>query len=154
MWDPDKRPGNHDQKVFPYSKHEGYNRNPANVGGSFIKYTTRTASKNGLGMTTSLAFTVILGSNPTQSRFWKKVIKIGEECAWFQTASWRRAEQVRMTIEKDWISLLEIVEIRQKTNSESTQDTDTITDRPNIHKQEHSNRNEPQHTTQTTQSKH
>ena len=71
------------------------------------------------------------------------MIEILQECASFPTTSQRLADQVGIIIKKSWFSGFEILEIRQKTNSESKQDTYTISETPNIDKQEQSNRNEP-----------
>ena len=41
------------------------------------------------------------------------MIEIWQECASFQTLSWRLAEQVRKILMKGWLSDLEILEIHQ-----------------------------------------
>ena len=98
-------------------------------------------------------------TNPTQKGFRKRIIEIWEEYTRFHTTIQRLADQVWTIIKKGWFSDLEIREIRQKTNSELTQqDTNTVTDTPNTEKQEHSNRNElqsnkNQHTTHLNHTK-
>ena len=54
-------------------------------------------------------------SNPTLRGYRKRMIEIWQECAWFQTASQRLADQVRTIIKKGWFSDLEIQVICQKT---------------------------------------
>ena len=83
-------------------------------------------------------------SNPSKRRYRKRMIEIWEEYARFRTISQSLADQVRTIIKKAWFFDLEILEIRRKTNSESKQDTNTITDTPNIEKQEQLNRNDQQ----------
>ena len=57
------------------------------------------------------------------------MIEIWQECAIFQTISQGLAEQVRMIIKEGWFSDLEILEIHQQINRESSQqDPNTIID--------------------------
>ena len=85
-----------------------------------------------------------LRSNLTLREYRKKIIEIWQECARFQTTNQRLVDQVRTIIKKGWFSGLEILEILQKTNSESKQDANTISDTPSIDKQERPNRKELQ----------
>ena len=136
------------------SQHRGTSHHPVNVGCSFFRSTNDDLSKHTNQRrqhktwpreNNRLALHYYFRSNPTQRGYRKRTIEIWEECARFHTTSQTLADQVRTIMKKGLFSDLEILEIRQKTNSASKQqDTNTITDAPNIDKQEQFNRNEPQ----------
>ena len=74
-------------------------------------------------------------SNPSQRGYRKRMIEIWQECAKFQTTSQRLADQVR-TIKKGWFSVLELLEIHQKSNR---QNYNTVPDTSNGVEQKQSN---------------
>ena len=74
-------------------------------------------AKHGLEKTINLHYTAILGAT-FHKGYRKRMIKIWQECANFQTTSQKLADQVRTMIKKGWFSDLEILDIHQKTNTQ------------------------------------
>ena len=73
------------------------------------------------------------------------MIEISEDFARFYTTSQRLVDQVRTRIKKTWFSDLEIFEIHQQINRESSQqDSNTIIKILNTEKEESSDRTERQ----------
>ena len=111
---------------------------------SLVTTQTRDANtKYGLRKTTNKRLICILGATLHKENK-KRITRIRNECARFQTTNQNLADKVKTIIKSGWFSELEIQEMRQKINRESRQDTNTITDTSNTEKQAHSNRNEPQ----------
>ena len=75
-----------------------------------------------------LVFHCYFRSNSTQRGYRKRMIDIWKECVMFQTTSQRLVDQVSTIIKKGWFSDLELLEIRQKTNSQSKLNKNTLTE--------------------------
>ena len=135
-------------RCSPDSQHGRPNRHPANVGCSFFRYTNddlrnhtnqRCKHKIWTREDNQLALHGYFRSSLTQKGRRKRMIKIWQECASFQTSQ-ILADQVRIIINNGWFSDLEILEIHQKINNE--QDSYTISDTQSINNQKQPNQNE------------
>ena len=78
-------------------------------------------AKHGPEKTINLHYNCYFRSNSSQRGYRKRMIEIWQECASFQTTSQSLADQVRTIIKKGWFSDLEILEIHQKTLTQTIQ---------------------------------
>ena len=121
-------------RCSPDSQHVRSDRHPANVGCSFFRYTNeprnhtnqRRKCKTWTWEDNQLARHSYFWSNHTQPGYRKRMIKIWQEFASFQTTSQKLADQIWTIIKQIWFSDLEILEILKKTNNE--QDTYAVSD--------------------------
>ena len=126
----------------PDSHHVRSDRNPANIGSSFFRYTNEDLrnlnnqipkGKKWTREDNKLSIHCYFRSNRTQRGYRKRMIEIWLEFSSFRTTSKRKADRVRTIIRKGWFYDLEILEIKQIINN--GQDCNAISDTPSINKQ-------------------
>ena len=122
-------------RCSPDSQHGRTDRHPANIACSLFRYMNddisnhndqRPKRKTWIREDNPLALHCYFRSNPSQSGHRKRTIEIWQECASFQTTSQRLTDQVRTIMKKGWFSDLEILDIHQKTQSQDSTITNTL----------------------------
>ena len=122
-------------RCSPDSQHERPDGHPANIGCYLFRYMNDDISnhndqepkrKTWTREDNHLPLHCYFRSTPSQTLYRKRMIEIWKECASFQTTSQILADQVRTIMKKGWFSDLEICDIHQKTQSQDSTITNTL----------------------------